>query len=232
MTDETEQTNQLDRLIEHLVDGDGSESHWDEFRQLAATDHEPWQRLAERQRQHALLQQGLDVAVAPACAVELPIQSNIHAPIVMGQHSGLVGLSRYSGWAAAIVLALLWVGSQWLPGSTKLNDSQPGPVAGLNHGTGNGTTLVNGTSPQYVSNQNTVPGATGYGSVLGTTQTVLLGMNRLEDGTLMAVYARGVVECSPVEQFYGREWDETDRPVYRSQPANDTPLRTAPANIW
>ena len=39
----------LDILITRLADGDATSADWDEFQVRAATEHGPWQQLAEEQ---------------------------------------------------------------------------------------------------------------------------------------------------------------------------------------
>ena len=207
--DETE--SRLDMLIEHLVDGEGSDEHWQEFRDLARSKHEPWRRLAEQQRMHGLLADALGREVAPALDVELPVDSERTVAPIHIRRSVMHRFGPFAGWAAAVAMTAIWAGSRWLPVPAETNDQTAPPRVAVNEFPAGGSSLA-------------MPSA----SLVGNSKPVLLDMSRNADGTTEVVYGRWVVERSPVGQFYGRQWDEADNPVYL--PKSD--VRAVPANFW
>lgn len=218
-------SSRLDLLIERLVDdGAGSEHDWNEFRLLAAADHKPWQLLAEQQHIQKLLCAELNSKLAPAMSVELPgiLTGKINSNNPDNENNQnynntnwIYRVNRYAGWAAAIVVALLWSASMFIPNPQQNN---------YNNIKADKTTDVTGMK---INNNGTkVPAVNS--SRVETTKPVLLGMTRNNDGTVDVTYGHWVIERNTVEQFYGRQWDETGRSV--DQP--DSSINEIPTKYW
>jgi anti-sigma factor RsiW len=96
-----------EELISHVIDGDASPTQWRELESIASGDPLVWKRLAEAQRDSALLGAALGRAAALADAVELPkfrLQTDTSAPITQLRWNRL---GAWTGWAVAALVTIV-----------------------------------------------------------------------------------------------------------------------------
>ncbi len=173
--------SRLEELIDAIVDGTAENEHWDEFRALAGQSTEPWRRLAEEQRLMATLQKGFDAQVRAAMAVELP------APQRAEQSRGwsIASWRPALGWAAALVMGVIWVGSTLLPQAPTASPAQDTLLA------------------QYMAQSH----------VVGELPIEIRDVARTESGEVVT-YIRPIVERRSVD-LYNIQLDENSNPVLR-----------------
>lgn len=99
-------TPQIDVIIGRIVDGEASRADLDRFAGAASTDINAARRLAEQQRESALLQAAVSRGIDAACRVELPAGETPPRRAWLGA-SWIREAAPYVGWAAAIVLAIV-----------------------------------------------------------------------------------------------------------------------------
>lgn len=178
---ESEIPSRLEELIDAIVDGTAQNEHWDEFRTLAGQSTEPWRRLAEEQRMMATLQKGFDAQVCAAMTVELPAPQGAERSRRWSMTSWRPAL----GWAAALVMGVVWAGSTLLPQTPTVPPAQE-------------TLLV-----QYLAQPH----------VVGELPIEIRDVARTESGEVVT-YIRPIVERRSVD-LYNIQLDENSNPVLR-----------------
>lgn len=198
-----------DVLITRVVDGEASSSDWKTLSELAATDQRVWAELAEQQQAHDELSRAVEIATAPADAVELAdIDAHLNTPNSMERRLRILG--TWGGWAAAAAVALLW--------TTGLNPNTPvaddlGEQAGL---------VRIGDSPEDAFDRYLAAGRAEGSVVAEIPDRVVYAMRPLETGQIEVTYARQVLERRIVDEAYRRAMDEFGRSV-------EVPMPVAPA---
>jgi len=94
-----------DILISKAADGAASPEEWDEIRRLGELDATLWDRLAAESRTSALLAHAVEDATSVADEVEIDVSRARTAAHMRFR------LRVWSGWAAAAVLAVAWLGN-------------------------------------------------------------------------------------------------------------------------
>lgn len=94
-------------LISHVVDGDATPAEWRELETIAADDSQVWKRLAEAQRDSALLTAALSRAASVADGVDVPGVRYATQSTDSVSHVRLNRLGAWTGWAVAAVVAII-----------------------------------------------------------------------------------------------------------------------------
>ncbi len=201
-----------DVLITRVVDGEASSADWKTLAELAAADQRVWAELAEQQQAHDELSRAVEIATAPADAVDLSdLDDHLRAPNSMERRLRIVG--TWGGWAAAAAVALLW--------TTGLNPTEPvsddlGEQAGL---------VRIGDSPEEAFDRYLAAGRADGSVVAEIPDRVVRSVRPLETGQLEVTYVRQVIERRMVDEAYRRALDEFGRTVELPVPV----ARPAPA---
>jgi len=106
-----------------IVDRCDALTDWDALDGLAAADPLLWQRLGRDLRLDCELRQTLAPTLRRAERVDLTAPAG--APRPRATRVGVVALGRWAGWAAAVVVGLLW----WRDRPSAVPDQLPVPVA-------------------------------------------------------------------------------------------------------
>ena len=171
-------------LRTRILDRTASDEDWVSFEEIARRDATAWDRLHQELRLDLALRRTLEPALSLADMVELP-----RIPTVPP-------LSRFLapvGWLAALVLALLWVGTSDLLRSS----SEPVPVQ---QQTKDGIAISDAGRRKD------------RGSLLEELPPDVLEMSPLEDGRVEMVYLRQTVERAVVDRVYRWTVDELGNP--------------------
>ncbi len=198
-----------DVLITRVVDGEASSADWKTLAELAASDQRVWAELADQQQAHDELSRAVEIATAPADAVELSdLDDHLHAPNSMERRLRIVG--TWGGWAAAAAVALLW--------TTGLNPARPmspdlGEQAGL---------VRIGDSPEEAFDRYLAAGRAEGSVIAEIPDRVVRSVRPLESGQVEVTYVRQVIERRTVDETYRRALDEFGRTV-------EVPVPVAPA---
>lgn len=94
-------------LISHVIDGDATFAEWRELESIATNDPLVWRRLAEAQRDSALLASALGRTAIVADAVELPTFKCATASSEPVTHIRLNRLGAWTGWAVAALVTIV-----------------------------------------------------------------------------------------------------------------------------
>lgn len=219
---------QTDILIEQVLTDPGAESRWREFERAADSDAGLWRRLAELQRDQALLEQAVEAQVGVADAIELPPANVRHAPPALdfdepdASPAVLARIGVWSGWAVAALVAVAWVivgqtgaisGSAG-PGPRLVQDQTPSSTGA------DGVQFVNHSPQQYWDGF--IRTGKEDGSVLTELPTrTLIDSRQLPDGRIEVLYIRHVMQRGKVEtllQFDGGVDEHGKLPVVRYEP--------------
>lgn len=195
-----------DLLISRIIDARAGAEDWLAFRQAAEHDPAIWRELAEAQRAHELMCEGLSAATACADRVDLP--EFVTDGSVLQRR--LDGLSRWGGWAAAAALLLVWAtgapvlrsGTQTaglIPSATPLNEATPDQAMDRYLNAGRTAGLVIGEMPDRV-----------------IVETI-----RRDDGSVEVVYLRQIIERRVTDRVYREVLDETGRLVPVAIPVSE-----------
>lgn len=160
-------------LIGRIVDGEAGDDDRQRFELLSARDPELWRRLAARQQDMLMLIERVEEETRSIDRIDVPA----FAPQRFTRWSGLRSAAVWSGWAAALALALFW-------GMGSLIDHEPlaatQPVM-----------IEQSLSPaQHLDRYLTAP------FVLGEMQPTLMEVEQLPDGRYAASYLRRIVEVA------------------------------------
>ena len=185
-----------DVLIGRVVDGEASPEDWRALADLASRDQRVWSELALTQRQHDALTRAVELATAPAEAVEAPDYAEHR-----GTPAGRLRLvSAWGGWAAAAALVLVW--------TTGLRvTSGPGggaQTAGL---------VSSGASTEDAFDRYLDAGRQRGTVVRELPDRVVYQTQALESGGVEVLYLRQVLERRVVDGVYRRSADEFGRAV-------------------
>ncbi|KAA3604340.1 MAG: hypothetical protein DWQ01_22290 [Planctomycetota bacterium] len=105
-----------DLLLHRIAEGSASAAEWDEMELLASADPGLWLRLATTLRDQQALAVAAETAADIAERVDLPLPSGHASPPASEVLQGPIGTLRawsksaWTGWVAAAVLALAWLG--------------------------------------------------------------------------------------------------------------------------
>ena len=175
----------VDRLIGRLVDGEASVADRERFDRLAALEPTLWKRLAETQGTDTLLAGQVELELAGVDQIELPQPHEAAGPaasdVAAGPAASDVAAGRtsslaWSGWAAAIVLAAVWIVSSSIREPTR-------PLA--ENAISVGPTL---SAEEHLQSYMRAP------YVLGELDPMLLQADELSDGRIALRYLRRIEE--------------------------------------
>lgn len=98
--------SRMDILISHVIDGDATDSQWNELAVLAEKNPGIWRDLAESQRDQLVLSRAMNAAVEIAEDVSAPIEQIELLRQEEPRHRHVSRAGAWSGWAVAAVIAL------------------------------------------------------------------------------------------------------------------------------
>ena len=203
--------NRVDILINRIVDREASDADWAEVESLALQDGVLWKRLAEAQREHAVLCAGVEDALAVVDAVDLP---RVNADAA---HHFTMRWRVWGGWAVAATLALVWATTRGLL-----------PTPGQPGGQTAGLTPVNLTTEQAFDEYM----ARGFeeGRILAELPTVMVNARRAEDDPQATdiTMMRRVIELKRVRGAYRVGVDELGQ--LQLVPADPTTIELPPTS--
>lgn len=110
--------DRIDILLSRAVDGIATADDWIELEKIGANEPSVWRTLAEELRAQATLESAVEEQIAVADMVEIDT-SAAHA-----SHSFNRRMRTWSGWAAAAVVALAWIGASGMLGANGFGGSQ------------------------------------------------------------------------------------------------------------
>lgn len=202
-----------DLLISRIIDAQAGADDWQAFRAAADRDAGIWRDLAEAQRQHELMCEGLRAASACADRVDLPEFITDGAPL----QRRLDGLARWGGWAAAAALVLVWAtGAPVLrqPAGTQLPSTQ---TAGLLTA---GPSLQDATPDQAMDRYLNAGRHAGF--VVGEMpERLIIETTPRPDGSVEVVYLRQIIERRVTDRVYREVRDDAGRLIPVAIPATD-----------
>lgn len=194
-----------DVLISRIIDAQAGAYDWQAFRAAADRDAGIWRDLAEAQRQHELICEGLRAASACADRIDLPEFITDGAPL----QRRLDGLARWGGWAAAAALVLVWAtGAPVLrqPAGTQLPGTQ---TAGLLPA---GPALQDATPDQAMDRYLNAGRHAGF--VVGEMpERLIVETTPRPDGSVEVVYLRQIIERRVTDRVYREVRDDSGRMV-------------------
>ena len=165
-----------DVLISRVVDREEAPTDWRELDRLAAAHGDLWQELLYSLRQDAAVRAVVAPALTAADRSSLPEARPVRTRF----------LYPWVGWAAALLMAVLWIASTGWPGSVSIATE---PVTAAPTG---------------------VDGA----DVLGELSRVVVRTRPTDDGKgVEVVYVRRVLERTVVRELYQITEDEYGMPV-------------------
>lgn len=191
---QTDPITQEQRLIARIVDGEANDADWSAFRALAEPEPGLWRRLAEAQRDQDLL--------CTAIEDRLDVAEDVEIPVRMADAAGAFSfrLRAWSGWAAAAVVALAWIGVSGA--APRLFDSGSGQSAGM------GATL---STRQALEQYLDVAGR--EGRIVRELPQIMVETRAVGDGGGVEVlYVRQFLERAVVDQMYEVSFDELGNP--------------------
>lgn len=201
-----------DLLISRVIDASAGADDWRAFRRLAETDPGVWRDLADAQRQHELLCEGVSAMTRAADSIDLP---ELHSDGRTLQRR-LDSVGRWGGWAAAAALVLVWSTGVRTGGAP----SQSGPD-GLQ-----GASLVRGPSlgeatPEQAMERYLDAGRTA-GVVVGEMpERLIVQTTPREDGSVEVVFLRQIIERRVTDRIYREVHDDSGRAVPVAIPAGE-----------
>jgi hypothetical protein len=104
--------DRIDILLSRAVDGIATAEDWIEIEKIGANDPSVWRTLAEELRAQAALESAVEEQIAIADMVEIDTGA-AHA-----SHSFNRRMRTWSGWAAAAVVTLAWIGASGMLGAS------------------------------------------------------------------------------------------------------------------
>lgn len=197
-----------DLLISRIIDAQAGADDWQAFRAAAEQDAGIWRDLAQAQRQHELMCEGLRAASACADRVDLPEFITDGAPL----QRRLDGLARWGGWAAAAALVLVWA-----TGAPVLRQPGGTQTAGLVPA---GPTLEDATPDQAMDRY--LDAGRHAGFVVGEMpERLIVETTPQPDGSVEVVYLRQIIERRVTDRVYREVRDDAGRMVPVAIPATD-----------
>lgn len=196
-----------DLLLSRVIDAEASAEDWRAFRALAEADGSVWRDLAEAQRQHELLCEGLRAAAGRADGVDLPVLAGDAAPL----QRRVDAVARWGGWAAAAALVLVWATGASVPGT----HGRGLHTAGLAPA---GPALSEATPAEALDRY--LDAGRHSGLVVGEIpdRPVIETYTR-GDGSIEVVYVRQIVERRVTDRVYREVRDDAGRAVPVAIPA-------------
>ena len=173
-------------LIHRVVESMAQPSDWSELEMLARSDSAVWERLADAIRIEGALRSVLDDAVSVADDIELP---SAGVTRVSARKSGLLS---WSGWAAALVLAFLWLGTGTDPASD----------------TGASSSIAHADSQEALEQYFELGREEGR-VLYALPSTVMTTWPAVDGKSLEVLYVRRVLERTVVSEMYEVNQDET-----------------------
>lgn len=172
-----------DLVITRVVDRTASHDDWVALEELGRSDPTVWDRLHGALQDDLLLRKALGPTFELADSIELP---RVPMPVPLGR------FLAPAGWLAALILALLWIGTSGLFGRGQMigpqgDDDLEGTPVGANQ-----------RKPAAV--------------VLEELPPDVLGWSPREDGSVEMVWLRQTVESAIVDTVYRMAEDELGNP--------------------
>jgi hypothetical protein len=202
-----------DRLISRIVDRRAEPDDWSGFVTLAHGDPAHWEQLLSTLRADGALRAGLASTLATADEVETPLPS-------------LSRWRHWSGWAAAGVLALCWLGSSVtsLASPAPLSSLPAGPLASrASPATPPESAPALPPAMQPTSGNLAASGTLGGKPAIEELPLRLVGTRPGPNGRGVEVlYVRPFVERAVVDGVYSMGSDELGRPA---------PVKVDPATL-
>ena len=184
-------------LIHRALDGVASPDEWDDLERSVATDPVVGTRLARTLRAESELRLHATTALSVADSIELPTSPPAHSS---GRRPTRTRVLAMAGWAAAILLAVLWGGSSLrAPDSPAIeNDASTPPEL----------------DAESAFDRYLVAGAR-EGRVLRELPRQVMETRPVAEqpGGLEVVYVRRLLERTIVDQFYELGEDDLGRPA-------------------
>jgi hypothetical protein len=199
-----------DLLISRIIDANAGAGDWRAFRRLAETDASVWRDLADAQRQHERLCEGVGVMTRAADAIELP------EPVSDGRvlQRRLDSVGRWGGWAAAAALVLVWSTGVRTGGAPTGN----GPDGLQGASLVGGTALRDATPEQAMERY--IDAGRSAGVVVGEVpERLIVQTTPREDGSVEVVFLRQIIERRVADQIYREVRDDAGRLVPVAIPA-------------
>ena len=109
--------------IHRVAAREASSRDWAALRRLAEADPGVWSRMASALEDQAALESAMAAELARSARLRLPQAADL------GRRARLVPL-RWMGWAAAVLLALLWAGERWADGWSARTPADGAQIAG------------------------------------------------------------------------------------------------------
>lgn len=178
-------------LITRYVDQSASPEDLRELTRMAQSDADLWNQLQQAVDDHAALMLAVDRETAIVDDISIRDLTNNPVPVepALIQRPAHTLWSRWSGWAAAAVLAIVWVGLEQLPTARNLPTPISNPVQVSN---------VDDALANYIST------AKSQGRLLQELPKVLIRTQPSADGTETEVtYLRQFVERVQATEFHG-----------------------------
>lgn len=110
---------QEDRIISRIASNDAASEDWSAFETIARSDRGAWERLARELRDELAIRSAALDALDVAEDVEIP-DERLPEPVI-GRISG------FSGWAAAAMVALAWIGISVYTPDGNIGTQRAGP---------------------------------------------------------------------------------------------------------
>ena len=188
-------------LISRIVDRDDGPDDWDAFDTLAGGDRNAYQDLLHALRDDALVRQSVAGHLAVADRVALPV------PIARNRFGLSPILLAASGWIAALVIGLVWLGGVLSDGDGDANRNRNQDRRGTHVLPGRHDTFLSKVDSQPPVPGAQIPGAQMPGAQIpGARPSALQGIQEPSLGELpyLLVEARRIAGSGKVEVFYVR----------------------------
>ena len=178
-----------DLLLSRVVDRRAGAKDFDQLEKLADEDPQLWARLAQWLKDDAQLRAAVDEAASVAEGIEFSAVLETRRPRRARRPS-----TRWIGWAAAALLAFLWIGANLIPGESD--------------------TAVARTTPDEALELYRQIG-TEDGRLLSELPLLLVDSQPLaEEGRFELVYLRRLLERRIVDEMVQPAIDEHGEPIF------------------
>lgn len=235
MTERTE-----DILLGRIATGEDRDNHaWRELEAMAQRDLEVWERAARSLHDEIVMRQSFEAALHLADGVEIPEAAFSAVPTEMEnirderivtineslqftpRAPGAPGVTHWSGWAVAALIAIAWIGA-WMNPVGSLHNNGTLPLHGPGTGPAIAGPLLNGTSgASTVSFDHLTPDQAydvyrlrGFaaGRLLEELPTLMIETRPSADGATVEVfYIRQLLERTTIDSVYRLGEDELGR---------------------
>lgn len=199
-------TDQHEQLIVRILNRELQARDLDELAQLSQTEPQALSQIAATLRAAATIETGVEAAQSIAASIELPDSNDLKS-------SASIPVVRWSGWAAAAMLAAAWVLSVVLKPSLPSVD---GPIRS------NILLSANEALEQYIR------AGIAEGRIIEELPLLTVDLRPAEDGEGMDVfYIRRVIEKAHVKGMYKMGMDDQGRAVVLPTDEISSPSREA-----